>query len=175
MTPANVTFSNPSGGAWDNDMNWTDNQGVHRLPGQGDTAVINLNGIAVMFSSDMPALVTGLTLSGRNSSLEVKAGALHVSGTLAISNTFTTTVDGGTLEGQTKFTATGSTLEVDSGTVSAPGDNLTVSGGSTLRLYGGTVPYTTTVINLDARAGRLVHDGGRDDYCPGYEQADWQY
>src|SRR5262249_9710515 len=94
------------------------------------------------------------TLSGRNSSLDVQGGTLRVtSGSLAISNQFTTIVDGGTLIGQTAFTVTGAALTVNSGSVSAPGDNLTVQGGSTLTLNSGTVPFTTTLINSTLNLG----------------------
>jgi hypothetical protein len=86
--PATIYFG-PNSGAWEDPANWQG--GV--LPGPNDTAVIAQPGVQVTASSN--AVVTGLTLSGRNSSLDVLNGTLRVtSGSLAISNTFTALVDG---------------------------------------------------------------------------------
>jgi hypothetical protein len=153
LAPATMRFTNFLGGDWGTDANWTNTAVMtdHHVPTATDTAVIDINGLMgdnrVVYSSDNPP-VSALTLSGRNSVLDVQGGTLRVtSGTLAISNQFTTIINGGTLIGQTAFTVTGAALTVNSGTVSAPGDNLTVQVGSTLTLHGGSVPFTTTLIN----------------------------
>jgi hypothetical protein len=150
LVPATINFTNFEGGAWETPGNR--NNGAGPVPGPGDTAVIAIAGLSgpnrVTYSSDNPP-VAGLTLSGRNSTLDVQGGTLRVtSGALAISNAFTASVrDGGTLIGQTTFTVNGAMLNVYGGTVSAPNDNLTVQGGSTLTLHGGSVPFTTTLIS----------------------------
>jgi hypothetical protein len=140
--PSNITFSNPQGGDWGITSNWD----LNRLPTAGDTAIITRAGIQVTYASPDTQLLTGLTLNGDHSFLHVQAGTIQVTGALAMSNNFTTTVDGGTLFGQETFTVASSTLTVNSGTVSAPNDNLTIS-GSTLTLHGGSVPFTTTLVN----------------------------
>src|SRR5579862_3137909 len=44
LAPATVTWNNAAGGDWDTASNWTDNLGVHRLPGAtDDVAIANLN------------------------------------------------------------------------------------------------------------------------------------
>jgi hypothetical protein len=150
--PAIIHWGNYQGGDWRIPGNWREQV----VPGSGDTAVIDLPGVNVTFSSDNPQ-VAALTLSGDHSFLDVQAGTLRVTGALAISSNFTTTVDGGTLIDQgmspNDFTVSGAgaELRVNSGTVSDPSDNLTILNGGTLTLHGGTVPYMTTLIsaNLD--------------------------
>jgi fibronectin-binding autotransporter adhesin len=149
LAPATITFSNAQGGAWGNPNNWD----LGRLPAPGDTAVINLNGITVTYSADVstdPTLVANLNLSGHNSFLDIQSGTLQATSALSITNAFTAIVAGGTLEGQTTFnvgnTQTGgAALTVYSGTVEAPGDNLTIQNGSTLTLNGGSLPNITTI------------------------------
>src|SRR6516162_1968842 len=44
ILPSTVTWINLAGGGWDTAGNWRDDQGINRLPGPNDDAVINVAG-----------------------------------------------------------------------------------------------------------------------------------
>jgi hypothetical protein len=158
LVPVTITWGNPNGGDWATPENWIG--GV--LPGPNDTAVISYAGITVTYSSDNPT-VAGLALSGDHSFLDIQNGTLRVASltteAVAVSNNFTVTVDGGSLIDQTMaaFTVTGAALTVNSGTVSAPNDNLSIQSGGTLTLNGGSVPNGVLTIGTGVGSGSTFY------------------
>jgi adhesin HecA-like repeat protein len=139
-----ITFNNSQGGDWGNPANWD----LNRVPGAGDIVTIPPN-VTVTYSSGSTTIY-GLKVSGLNTVLDVTGGTLQVTGSIQVSGTGanrpTVMVDGGTLAGQTAFDVNDANLTLNSGTLSTPG-GLSVRGGSTFNLNGGTFTDTATVVN----------------------------
>jgi filamentous hemagglutinin len=162
LAPATVNYTNFAGGIWEDDANWTEaGTSLHHVPGPSDTAVIGgASGLHVTYSSG-DTQIAALTLSSTNGSLDILGGTLRVAslttGTVMVTNHFTVTVDGGSLIDQgplaSAFNVNGAAVTVNSGTLIVPGDNLTVQGNSTLTINGGSVPFTTTLINSTLNFG----------------------
>jgi hypothetical protein len=56
-----VTWINPAGGDWDTASNWLDDQGVQRVPGPADDAVISHAGITITHDAGVADSVNSLT------------------------------------------------------------------------------------------------------------------
>jgi RHS repeat-associated protein len=135
-----VTWTNPGDGNWALAANWTDDQGMHRLPGPADDAVINTAGITVTHSSgadSIKSLTTGtntLTLSG---------GTLSIASDSEIGNLLTLT--GGTLDGAGKVTVD-KALNWSDGTMSGAGTTA-IAAGATATLSRGLSLSQRTLSN----------------------------
>ncbi len=82
-----VTWINTAGGDWDTAANWKDQNGVHRVPGSTDDAIINVSGgVSVTHNQATADTVASLTLSDP---FTLSAGTLDVTGKLSSSTTFT--------------------------------------------------------------------------------------
>ena len=109
--PDVVTWINSDGGDWDTPSNWVDQNGIHRVPGATDKAVIDISGITVTHNSPYADAVYSLT---SQANIELSAGSLSLGAASTIAGQLT--LDGGTLTGpgdltvMSQFTAIGSTL-----------------------------------------------------------------
>src|SRR5260370_17945594 len=66
-----VNWINPAGGDWDTTSNWVDDQGVNRLPGPSDNAVIHQPGSITITHSQGNDSITSLQ---SNKSILLSAG-----------------------------------------------------------------------------------------------------
>src|SRR5271166_4215928 len=94
IAPATYTWNNPNGGDWSTVSNWTVNNVVAtQLPGANDDAVINLANPNVTITHSGGADTISSLVS--NAAIKLSGGALNVTGTVQVNNTFT--LSGGTL------------------------------------------------------------------------------
>jgi hypothetical protein len=130
--PSTVTWINPSGGDWDNPANWQDDQGVYRVPGPNDQAIIDIagqNAFTVTHSSSAADSAYGLT---SQDAVNISAGSLAVSNDSAINNALI--LSNATLSGAGNLTVSGQFTWAN-GTLGGPGTltahgGLSISGGS---------------------------------------------
>jgi hypothetical protein len=130
IAPATVSWINAGGGDWDTASNWRDDQGINRLPGPNDDAVINVAGnVTITHSQGVTDTIKSLTASDP---VILSGGTLRVASSL--SDTSAMTLSGGTLAGAS--VASGTVLNVNSNSTL---DGVTLSGD--MEVYG----YSTTV------------------------------
>jgi RHS repeat-associated protein len=136
MLNGTVTWINAAGGDWDTAANWRDQNGVQRLPGPSDDAIINVpNNVAITHSQNVTDTVASLTLADP---MTLSSGAIVVTGNLSSSSSFD--LAGGTLsradiQPGTTVTATGSGGVLDQVTLGGTiqiGASATVTGGLNL-------------------------------------------
>jgi hypothetical protein len=142
--PSTVTWINPAGGDWDTAANWVDDQGVHRLPGPADDAVIDTPGITVthnmFFTSDS---VHSLTSAAN---LAFAEGTITLAAASEVQSLTMTSLDarGGTLTGAGDLTIDGDFLWMQ-GTMSGAGHTI-VNGTATiagLPVFNATLDHRT--------------------------------
>jgi hypothetical protein len=156
---ATVRWINASGGDWGIATNWRDPQGVNRLPGSGDDAIIDLANISVTHSTGTDSVRSLVTSNG---TFNLVGGTLNITITLQGNSTFQ--LSGGTLGNATvmagtTITGTGGTLNgvTLAGRLDIAGvyAGLGVSNGLTLN--GGTVNF----INNQSIYGGLLFSGNQ--------------
>ena len=141
-----VTWINPSGGDWDTASNWQDSNGMNRLPGPSDDAVINVTGgVAITHAQNITDTVRSLTVSDP---FTLSSGTLDITGSLTSGSTFQ--LSGGTLSQAMVQSGTTLTTTTGGGTL----DRLTLA-GTLVAAQGGI--YVTGGLTLSA--GALVQIG----------------
>src|SRR6516162_9535841 len=84
ILPSTVTWINLAGGGWDTAGNWRDDQGINRLPGPNDDAVINVAGnVTITHSQNVTDTIKSLTASDP---LTLSGGTLNVTGSFSDSS-----------------------------------------------------------------------------------------
>src|SRR5262249_24613819 len=138
-----VTWINQAGGDWDTATNWRDDQGVNRVPGPDDQAIIDIprqNGFTVTHSSS--AADSGYSLTSQDA-ISFTAGSLSFGAASTINNALT--VSGG----QANFESLpGANLMIS---------NLTIADGSAAGFSATGGPVTVTLSSLTMGG---VHGGG---------------
>lgn len=130
-----LNWMNPAGGDWDTASNWVDDQGVNRLPGPLDKAVINQPGSITITHSQGNDSINSLL---SNQSILLSGGILTVTTTVEVDNAFT--LSGGILASATVLPGSG-------------GQGVTVAGNSNNKLDGVTLDAN---LDLSSNGNALV-------------------
>ncbi len=156
---SSVSWIAPTGGDWGVGANWS----TGTVPGSGDTAIIaSLNPGAQVTYNTGNSTVAAVQAS---SPLEITGGTLTVTGSTQITGT-TLILDGGTLADTTLSTASGgliqtlagSTTTLDAGTLGG-NTTLTVASGSTLDVADNLTLGSGATLNVDAGGTLNFVDG----------------
>ena len=152
IAPATVTWNNAAGGDWDTVSNWTDNLGVHRVPGASDNAVIgSLNsGASVTHTTNASDSVMSIMASAP---IGLSKGTLTVSGSFSDSSMVTlagATLANATIAAGTALNATASSILQD---VSLQSSSVTVTAGKLSLTSGGSSTGSSFSIGSGATLG----------------------
>jgi hypothetical protein len=143
--PANVTWSSPTDGAWEDGSNWS--TGVP--PGAADDVTIAQPGITVTHAVGNDQ-IRSLTSSGGASQLQITGGRIDVQNQVQVQNTFTLTINNALLGmaagGTFALTGNGGTVNLGEGGSLIGATSLSFNPGATFNVAGGTlvVPGTLT-------------------------------
>jgi RHS repeat-associated protein len=166
IAPATVSWIDAAGGDWDTATNWRDDQGINRLPGPNDDAVINVAGnVTITHSQDVSDTVNSVAASDP---LTVSGGTLSVLGNFSDSSAVTlqgATLADATVASGTTVTATNTTLNgvTFAGNLTVHGV-LTVNQGLTLNnatvLLDGDMVFEGTGTQTLGTTGQVIFEGG---------------
>jgi hypothetical protein len=130
--PSTVTWVGGTTGDWDTAANWQDSNGVHRLPGARDDAVITTANTTVTHTSGASERVKSLT-TGTTDTLNWSSGTLKIAQASSLSGAVN--LSGGTWTGAGSVTFAGPVTWNGGASMTGTGST-TLASGATLSLGG---------------------------------------